>query len=61
MIKEERSRKTKAKREALSVGECFMGKNGGWTMEVERDGLKRKDEFNWLRQKITRLVKRKNK
>jgi len=30
-------------------------------MEVERDGLKRKDEFNWLRQKITRLVKRKNK
>jgi len=28
-------------------------------MEVERDGLKRKDEFNWLRQKITRLVKRK--
>jgi hypothetical protein len=31
MIKEERSRKTKAKREALSVGECFMGKK--WRLD----------------------------
>jgi len=31
MIKEERSRKTKAKREALSVGEGFMGKK--WRLD----------------------------
>jgi hypothetical protein len=58
MIKEERSRKTKAKRESLSVGECLWGKSGGWTMEVERDGLKRKDEFNWLRQKNNKVSKK---
>jgi hypothetical protein len=27
-------------------------------MEVERDGLKRKDEFNWLRQKNNKVSKK---
>jgi hypothetical protein len=36
----------------------LWGKSGGWTMEVERDGLKRKDEFNWLRQKNNKVSKK---